>query len=123
MNWLPVAAVCSSVEVVHWIFADEPAFGASCAGTGWRILVLKALHRDQLWKKEREQKGDALWPYVVIPFLMNKNPGNTAWTRIEVLVRAPYSEVDIPIMQRERDVSDGMSEIPAAHTSLHEQKC
>lgn len=43
---------------------------------------------------------------------MDKEPADAAGTRVEVLVAAPDGKVDVPRVERERYVRDGVSEVP-----------
>lgn len=45
--------------------------------------------------------------------ITHKTPANRARAAIEVLVSAPDSEVDVPVMKLEGDVAHGVSEVPA----------
>src|SRR5690606_33581903 len=46
--------------------------------------------------------------------LMNEAAADRAWPRVEILVAAPHGEIDVPIVQRERNIADRMRQIEAA---------
>ena len=56
--------------------------------------------------------------WVIFPLLMDEQTTDTTRAGIEIFVRAPHREVDVPIMQREWHVPNGMCEIPSAYASL-----
>lgn len=55
---------------------------------------------------------------LVGPSLVDVDAGDPSWSRVEVLVRAPAGKVDTPVVQRKRDVADGMREIESDETAL-----
>lgn len=44
--------------------------------------------------------------------LVDKETANGPWAAVEVFIAAPGGGIDIPIMEVEGDVTDGMGEIP-----------
>ena len=53
------------------------------------------------------------------PPLVDEEPADATGPRVEVLVCAPDRKVDVPIVQRQRDVSYAMRKVPAAHAALY----
>jgi hypothetical protein len=53
-----------------------------------------------------------------MPFGVNKESTNTSWSGIEILVRTPDCEIDVPIMEAKRNVANGVSQIPPYYRSL-----
>lgn len=54
-----------------------------------------------------------------MPFLVYKQARDSAWARIEVLVSTKNGEVRVPVMHRQGNVSNGVSEIPSTDTTLN----
>ncbi len=50
---------------------------------------------------------------------MNVQAGNTPRTRIQVFVAAPYCPVNVPIVKRQRDISDRVGKVPPTYTVLY----
>lgn len=48
----------------------------------------------------------------VMMFLVHKRARDRAGAGVEVLVRAPHRKVDVPVVQRQLDVADGVREVP-----------
>ena len=59
-----------------------------------------------------------LWRFRGFPFLVYKKSADATRSRVEVFIRTPYSEIDIPFVQRHGHIPDRMSEIPATQASL-----
>lgn len=49
---------------------------------------------------------------------MYKKSADATRSRVEVFIRTPYSEIDIPFVQGHGYISDRMSKVPATYTSL-----
>ena len=64
---------------------------------------------------------DLLGNKAVIPALMNEKASNTSRPRVQVLVTAPHSPVYTPIVERERNVTDRVSQVPATNTALGDE--
>ena len=63
-------------------------------------------------------EGDDVLDREVRPPGVHEEAADAARPGVEVLVRAPDGEVDVPVVQRERDVADRVREVPAAHAAL-----
>src|SRR5207302_1208595 len=50
--------------------------------------------------------------------LVQIRTGNRARSGVEIFVRTPNREIDVPIMQSERNVADGVGEIDPDHDSM-----
>ena len=57
----------------------------------------------------------------VIPALMDKEASDASWPGVQVLVAAPHSPVYTPIVERERNVTDRVSQVPATNTALGDE--
>lgn len=49
---------------------------------------------------------------------VNECTPDTTWTRVQVLVCTPASKVDVPIVELQRYIADGVREIPTNNTAL-----
>lgn len=49
---------------------------------------------------------------------MHEEPADTSGAGVEVLICTPYSEVDVPVVQGQRDIPYGVSQIPSAYAPL-----
>jgi len=49
---------------------------------------------------------------------VHKNTRNSPWTRIKVLVRAPGSKIDIPVMQSQPYIPNRMGQVNTDNTAL-----
>jgi len=65
----------------------------------------------------RREGSTAPWLFLV-PFLVNVQAGDTPRTRIQVFVTAPHCPVDVPFVERQRDVSDRVGKVPPTYTIL-----
>lgn len=45
--------------------------------------------------------------------LMNKNCSSSTWSGVEILIVAPYSKVDIPIVEFQINIASSVRAVPA----------
>jgi len=51
---------------------------------------------------------------------VEEEAADTARARVEILVRAPYSEINTPVVEGHGNIADSMSKIPAGNAALNE---
>lgn len=49
---------------------------------------------------------------------VHKDAGNTSRSRVQVLVRTPAREIDVPVVQLNRNVTGSVGQIPANNAAL-----
>ena len=49
---------------------------------------------------------------------VDKDAGNASRSRVEVLVGTPAGEIDVPVVQLDRDISCRVSQVPSNNASL-----
>ena len=64
---------------------------------------------------------DSLGNKTVVPALMDKKASNTSRPGVQVLVTAPHSTVHTPVVEREGNVADRVSQIPTANAALYDE--
>jgi len=68
------------------------------------------------------QSYNVLRPLDGIPFFVQKYSCYPARPRVQIFVSAPHSEINVPVVQVKRYVSNCMRKIPAADAALKAQK-
>ena len=76
--------------------------GGSETGAIWNRVASRVVHQPS---NRGRSAGEVA--------LVDEHARHGARPAVEVLVRAPRREVDVPVVQRERDVAGGVREVPA----------
>lgn len=66
------------------------------------------------WKRN----GSTVPWLFLVPLLVDVYAGNAPRARIEVFVAAPHGPVNVPIVKRERNISDRVGKVPSTYTIL-----
>ena len=82
-----------------------PAVGAGCGSE--RLGHLEPRSQIVAPPARQSRRGGRRVAFV------DEHLGERTGTAVQVLVRAPGGEVDVPVVERERDVAGGMGEVPA----------